>query len=67
MLALGYDEYVCQGGDWGFAVRHGLCHYVAHMLTPSSGFVGHPTHSSRVWTEAREGVAHKHALVCDIF
>ena len=21
MLALGYHEYVCQGGDWGFAVR----------------------------------------------
>ncbi|KZV71770.1 alpha/beta-hydrolase [Peniophora sp. CONT] len=22
MLALGYDEYVCQGGDWGFAVTN---------------------------------------------
>ncbi|VDB91730.1 unnamed protein product [Peniophora sp. CBMAI 1063] len=24
MLALGYNEYVCQGGDWGYAVTHSI-------------------------------------------
>ncbi|KAH8077024.1 alpha/beta-hydrolase [Cristinia sonorae] len=30
MLALGYNEYVIQGGDWGYAI----CHSIAHLYGP---------------------------------
>jgi len=32
MLALGYDEYVTQGGDWGFVITRALAHlYPKHV------------------------------------
>lgn len=32
MLALGYDQYVTQGGDWGFLVTRAMAHlYPQHV------------------------------------
>jgi hypothetical protein len=32
MLALGYNEYVTQGGDWGFFITRALAHlYPTHV------------------------------------
>ncbi|KAH9947419.1 alpha/beta-hydrolase [Amylocystis lapponica] len=30
MLALGYDEYVTQGGDWGFIISKAMAHMYGH-------------------------------------
>lgn len=32
MLALGYEEYVTQGGDWGFLITRAMAHlYPQHV------------------------------------
>ncbi|KJA17980.1 hypothetical protein HYPSUDRAFT_45697 [Hypholoma sublateritium FD-334 SS-4] len=51
MLALGYDEYVTQGGDWGhmitrqIAVDHGPAHSKAMHSNFPLGLLPHPTRS----------------------
>ncbi|GLB38194.1 putative alpha beta-hydrolase [Lyophyllum shimeji] len=30
MLSLGHDEYVTQGGDWGYRVTRGTAHVYGH-------------------------------------
>jgi len=59
MLALGYNEYVAQGGDWGSLVHHpqrptrSCLNYLTDILH----------HSQYIWAQDREGLAHKHAIV----
>jgi pimeloyl-ACP methyl ester carboxylesterase len=43
MLALGYEEYVTQAGDWGFLITRALGHlYPAHVKAIHTNWVGAP-------------------------
>jgi hypothetical protein len=61
MIALGYNEYVVQGGDWGYAVRIlNLFFLLGHHLSLSTGDSHDGGH---VRSEAREILAYQHACV----
>ena len=67
MLALGYDEYVTQGGDWGYFVRIVL---VSEQLLGTYSLCtsapGHARYSQPVRAQACQGLAHEHACVCSL-
>jgi len=56
MLALGYDAYVTQGGDWGSYVR--MSHqYIGHSCTHCPADISN--NGEYVWSQNDESLAHK--------
>ncbi|EKM49131.1 uncharacterized protein PHACADRAFT_167305 [Phanerochaete carnosa HHB-10118-sp] len=51
MLALGYNEYVVQGGDWGFFICHRLVHLYGpkHVKAWHTNFPGAGPPSATAW------------------
>jgi hypothetical protein len=55
MLALGYNEYVVQGGDWGYGVR---TLSFSHLGRNLRFYIGHSYDGGYVWSEACEILAY---------